>query len=311
MRRKIQQQRREYVQRLMRRSPIARNQIAAISGLSNPYIRDLEMGNINNVGREKLISLSIALDLSLNEIDQMLTVFDRAKLSREDIPFFIEAAKRCRISAALHPVHDSFTFDLLLLSAERMPGPHVIVSTRPASCLRTEGHRLYAEKALVAAHRIYGELVAEINRERRRRLMINLNNHPLEQYVCRKCLQDYIKNCDDPVEKAWRIEHMKNAIRMINGFDNYHFYLVDECASFIFVLKTPVTDTPESEKLVITVLPPHRLQIRTSGLLAGFATDSQAVILNFKEELRFIRESVIDAYRDRRALLEFLNALIS
>jgi len=119
------------MQRLMGGSPVARNQIAAISGLSNPYIRDLEMGNIANVGREKLISLAIGLDLSLGEIDEMLTVFDRAKLTQADIPLFLEASRRSRISAALHPVHDSYTFDLLLLSAEQVPGPHVIVSTRP------------------------------------------------------------------------------------------------------------------------------------------------------------------------------------
>jgi transcriptional regulator with XRE-family HTH domain len=304
-----QHERREYVQGLMQRSPVSRNQIAAISGLSNPYIRDLEMGTIANVGREKLIALAIALDLDLSEIDHMLTVFDRARLSRDDIPDFLEASKRCRISAALHPVHDSYTFDLLLLSAELIAGPHVIVSTRPASCLRTEEHRWYSEKTLVEKHGIYAELVAEINRERRRRMMINLNNHPLEQYVCKKCLQDYIRDCEDPVEKNWRKHHIKNAVNMLKGFENYHFYLVNECASFIFVLKTPASAANESEKLVITVLPPHRIKIRASGLLAGFATDSQAVILNFKEELRFIKESVIEDYLDRGRLIDFLEGL--
>jgi transcriptional regulator with XRE-family HTH domain len=105
----------EYVQALLKDSPVSRNQIAAISGLSNPYILGLEQGNIANVGRDKLISLAVALDMKLGEIDHMLTVFDRAALSGEDIPVFLEASRRCRISAALHPAHDSYTLDLMLL----------------------------------------------------------------------------------------------------------------------------------------------------------------------------------------------------
>jgi hypothetical protein len=208
-------------------------------------------------------------------------------------------------------VHDSFTFDLLLLSAEQKPGPHVISSTRPASCLRTEQHRLYSEKALAAAHPIYGELICEINRERRRQLLINLNNHPVEQYVCIKCLEDYIRQSEDPVEKGWRIEHIRNAMRLIREFDLFRFYLVSECSSFIFVLKTPVDAESDSEKLVITVLPPHRTQIRTSGLLAGFATDSHAVISNFKKELQFIQNAVIGELSDRKRLIAYLEKLIA
>jgi hypothetical protein len=41
------------VQAILRDSPVSRNQIAAISGLSNPYIIGLEQGNIANVGRDK------------------------------------------------------------------------------------------------------------------------------------------------------------------------------------------------------------------------------------------------------------------
>jgi len=308
---KRRKQQREYIQTLMRNSPIARNQIAAISGLSNPYIKGLELGNISNVGREKLISLGIALDLSLSEIDKMLTIFDRTHLSRDDILTFIETSKRCRISAALHPVHDSYTFDLMLLSAEQKPGSHVIVSSRPASCLREVGHRRYAEKKLVEAHPIYGFLVAAINKERKSRLMINLNDHRVANYVCEHCLRDYIRLCDDPIERHWRIEHIKNTINIINSFENFDFFLTEECPSFIFVLRTPDDIENESEKLIITVLPPHRMSVRASGLLAGFATDSQAVILNFKKELKFLEKSIIRRYLDRSKLLDFLHNLIS
>jgi hypothetical protein len=242
-------------------------------------------------------------------MDKMLTIFDRAALSGEDIPIFIQASERSRISAALHPIRDSFTFDIAILSAERIPGDHVIVSPRPASCLRAEGHRAYEEKSLVKAHPLYANLVEAISRERRKQLMVNLETHSVQQYVCRQCLIDYIRYCTDAEEKRWRTRHIQNAINIITGFEKFEFYLTRECPSFIFVMRTPPPDSGNSEKLIITVLPPHRLQVRTSGLLAGFATDNQAVILNFKEELKFIRESVIDDYRDRQQLVDFLVGL--
>jgi transcriptional regulator with XRE-family HTH domain len=299
-----------YVEKALARSPLSRNQIAAVSGLSNAYIRELEKGGIGNVGREKLIALAIALNLSLSEMDAMLAVFDRAALSEEDIPIFLQASEQSRITAALHPVRDSFTFDIAILAVERIPGNHVIVSPRPASCLRAEGHRAYAEKALVASHPLYAELVEAINRERRKQLIANLSHHRVQQYVCHQCLIDYIQDCADPEERKWRIRHVRNAINIITSFETFDFFLTRECPSFIFVMRTPPNDSGHSEKLIITVLPPHRLQVRTSGLLAGFATDNQAVILNFKEELKFVRDSVIEEYRDRTRLVEYLERLV-
>ncbi len=301
-----QKKKSDFVEAVLAKSPLSRNQIASISGLSNAYIRELEKGSIGNAGREKLIAFAIALNLSLPEMDRMLAVFDRAALSGDDIPIFIQASERSRISAALHPIRDSFTFDIAILSAERIPGDHVIVSTRPASCLRAEGHRAYEEISLVRAHPLYADLVESINRERRKQLMISLDRHKVQQYVCMQCLTDYVRDCTDAEEKRWRRRHIRNAVNMINSFEKFEFYLTRECPSFIFVMRSPPPDSGNSEKLIITVLPPHRLQVRTSGLLAGFATDNQAVILNFKAELEFIRESIIDEYRDRQKLVDFL-----
>lgn len=300
-----------YVQGLLKASPVSRNQIASISGLSNPYILGLEQGSIGNVGRDKLISLAVALDMKLVEIDGMLNVFDRAGLSGEDIPIFLEASRRCRISAALHPAHDTYTLDLLLLSVERIKGDHVIVSPRPPSCLRAEGHRYYSEKALVDAHPIYGDLIVAILRERKRWLTKNLADHTLEHYMCRHCLEDYVRRCEDATERTWRVQHIKNALSMIESNEHFRLFLTRECPSFVFVLKSPPRTSRQNEKLVITVLPPHRFQVRTSGLLAGFATDSKAVVLNIKEEIKYLKEAVIEEFLDRRRLIQYLHDLVS
>ena len=75
----------DHVKMLLKRSRMPRNQVAAISGLSNEYIRVLEYGKSASVAREKLISFAVALNLDLHETDDLLTVFDRTKLTLDDI----------------------------------------------------------------------------------------------------------------------------------------------------------------------------------------------------------------------------------
>ena len=302
--------RQEYIRNLMDKNPTTRNQIAAISGLSNPYIKELEKDNINSVGREKLLFLSIALDLSLGEIDDLLTVFDRSNLSVQDIPLFLKLAEKCQFSAALHPINDSYTLDLMLLAAEEKQGPHQIVSTRPASCFRLEGHRLYSEKILVNAHPIYGDLVSSINRKRRQRFLVNLNDHIVENFVCAHCLEEYIKNCEDSEEKSWRIKHIRNIINIISGFENFCFYLTRKCPGFVFVLKSGFPAPENPDKLIIATFSPHPLATKESRSLTGFATQNKAVIVNFKKELDSIRASIVPQYLDREKLIDYLEQLI-
>lgn len=301
--------RKAYIRMLMDKTPATRNQIASISGLSNPYIKELEEGNIINVGREKLLALSIALDLSLTEIDDLLTVFERSKLSVGDIPLFLNTAERLRLSAAMHPINDSYALDLMFLAAEIERGPHIIVSTRPASCFRHENHRLYAEKPLVEAHPIYGDLVSAINRERRRRFLINLEANTAENYVCVHCLEDYIRRCDDEEERTWRLRHLQSVIEVIESYPNFKFFLTKECPSFLFVMKSASSSENDVGRLIITAFAQHRFTTKTSASLTGFATENKAVITNFRNELNFIRGSVLTEFKDRKRLSAHLRDL--
>ena len=301
----------EYIRQLLSKSPMPRNQVAAISGLTNTYICDLEKGIIANVARTKLISLAVALNLNLVETDQMLNVFDRAALTRDDIPIFLETTEKRHISSALLPVRDRYSLDLMMLSAEKIPGEHVLVSSEPTVCLRAEGHRKYSERRMAAAHPIYDELVETIGRERRAALERNLEEHLFTQYICPSCLEDYIRRCQDDIERGWRLKHIENVIEFLERFSNWHFYFINTCPTFNFVLKTPAPKTGENEKLLITRLAPHRFQGKRSGKLTGFTTDNQVVIQNFKEEINGIKNVVIPEYRDRKKTVAFLKKLIS
>lgn len=299
----------EYIQQVLARSPMPRNQVAAISGLTNTYIRDLEKGIIANVAREKLISLAVAFNLDLTETDRMLNVFDRASLTVDDIPIFIQTTEKGHITSALLPVRDRYSLDLMILSTERIPGRQVLVSSEPTVGLRAEGHRKHSERLLSSMHAIYNDLVEAIGRKRREAIEANLASHTVEQYICPKCLEDYVRHCSDPVEKQWRIKHIANVIDFVEQYPNWHFNLVNSCPTFTFTLKVPDPKTGEKDKFLMTSLPPHRFQGKRTGKLTGFATDNPVVIKNFKDEIEGIKKVVIKKYLDRKKLVAFLMAI--
>ncbi|MGD9123840.1 MAG: helix-turn-helix transcriptional regulator [Desulfarculaceae bacterium] len=300
----------EYIRGLLANNPMPRNQVAVISGLSNTYIRDLEQGIIANVARDKLISLAVALNLDLNETDNMLNVFDRAPLSLKDIPIFLATAEKGTITSVLLPVRDRYALDLMMLSAERIPGRHVVVSSEPTVCLRAKGHRMYSERRLVARHPIYGELVEAIGRKRLQALEQNLASHQVEQYICRDCLEDYLRLSVDPIEREWRVKHLQNVRDFLHRYDNWKLFLINSCPTFSFVMKMPMAGTGENDKLLITQLPRHRFQGQRTGKLTGFTTDNQVVIQNFKDELQGLVGTIHSQYLDRKNLREYLDNLI-
>ena len=297
-----------YIKALLMRSPMPRNQVAAISGLTNTYIRDLERGIIANVAREKLISLAVAFNLDLTETDRMLTIFDRAALTEDDIPIFLRTAEKGGFSSALLPVRDRYALDLMMLATERIPGRHVLVSTEPPVGLRSEGHRKHSEERLAVMHGIYNELVEAIGRERRKAVEANLAHHPIDVYICPECLHNYIRYCNDPVERQWRIKHINTVIEFVERFANWHFRLVESCPTFSFVLKIPAR-SGEKDRFLLTSLPPHRFQGKRSGKLSGFVTDNPVVIENFKDELAGIERVVMPEYLDPGRLIDFLRAV--
>ena len=306
---KQQAARADYVRSLLGAVPLPRNQIAAASGLSNTYIRDLEQGNIANVARGKLISFAVALNLSLTGIDEMLNRFDRAPLSTADIGLFLQTAAQRRFSSALVPIRDDFTLGLVLLSTERIAGKHVIVSSEPTVCLRRSGHVGYAQRRLAENHPIHGSLVQAIAESRRHTFLENLQRHPVHQYICRHCLEDYIRHCDDSVERRWRIRHLRAVVETLHNRPNWEFFLTDTCPTFIFTLKTPADRPGAGHRLIITRQAPHRFQGRRLGKLAGFVTDNAAVVESFRNELASIAGVVIDELRDRPRLVEYLEGL--
>ncbi len=288
-----------------------RNQIAAFSGLSNTYIRDLEAGNYASVRREKLIALAVAVNINLQETDRLLEIFDRTPLTADDIPTFLETAAGQRASGALLPLRDGFPLELALLSAERRPGPQVVVNPQPPFSLFEEGHRRHIERRNLDDHPIYGELVEAISRERRRVLDQNLARHRVEQFICRECLELYTRGEDDPADLQWRRKHIANVIRYLGEQPNFFLHVVQFCPTASFTLKFAPDTAPNGDQIFLVFWPRHQIWGKRSGRLSGFTTTNPVVIDNFKEEVASLSRVVVEEFQRRERLAAYLRGLIA
>ncbi len=303
-----------YIGDLLSKSTKPRNQIAAISGLSNTYIKQLENGNFVSVRREKLIAFGLALSLNLVEIDKLLNFFDRTPFSSDDISTVLEMSKLKMKSTALLPLKNGFPLELAILSAERLDGDLTVLYPEPTFCLYPKGFRQYSERMNVARHALYNELVEAINSERNRVFYDNLERsgeNSYTQFICKDCLEDYILNCDDPIEKKYRDEHIKLIISALKKYENFNFFIINHCPTTSFTLKQTSESSKDTDKLFIVFWPRHLKRGRRSGRLSGFTTDNNAVIQNYREEIEVLFNSKMEEFKKKSSLISYLEHLIS
>lgn len=317
-----QQKRAEFVQNLFKNNSMPRNQIASRAGLSNPYIMDLEAGNYRNVDRKKLISLSVGLSLSLNEADVLLNLFDRTNLTVDDIPLYIQLGKKSVTSSAMHPISSGYSYELSFLSLENTPGDLFIVAFQPSCILQVPGHHWYRKGKSEINHPIYGELIDAIGFERYQILNNHLENFRVEQFLCKRCLIDYMDKAYDRKEKEFRKAHIGRLIDIINTHDNFAFHLVHPCTRAHFTLKI-ARESGKPHDTVIFCFYPRFMDIDADdnyssqyfgsyheGSFSGFETSNGLVVRNYEKEVSNIRKTIIEEYEDRERLVAFLKTFL-
>jgi|GEM_PF-573152 len=298
------------IKNLIAQSGLPRNQVAALSGLSNAHIRELEKGALTNVGRDKLIALAVALSLDLKTIDQLLKAFDRTPLTEEDVPLFLGVAEKSKLSTVPISVRDMYTLELHIGTVEKAPGRHVLVSVRPTESFKEEGHRRYQERHMAKQHPVYEKLNEAIFRRRREAVLENASHYNFDQYICKSCLTEYLTMCQDQVEKSWRVRHILNTISYIDKIKRFNFYLTESCPSFIFVMKLPDLSAGESEQLILINLPSHLWKPSRSGLISGFITLNKELVNVFKREIEIVEGKVDENLADRGKLIRYLEELV-
>lgn len=305
---KLRRKRAEFICDLIASSRIPRNQVAAAAGLTNTYIRDLELGNIANVDRRKLLRLAVALNMNLNRIDDMLTIFDRASLSSDDIGIFIESARKRKITTALFPLRDFYAYELAVYAMEVVPGDQIMVNDRPTVCLREPGHRTFSDNRLVQAHPLYAELLETIGDVRRSQFEANLKKYTVTHYLCRECIQGYIRDNDNDEEAFWRRKHVANLLDYHRRYPNLKVHITGVCSYMLFSIKEPTDGS--GIQFNFCAKPGHYVPGDRPGRLSGFSTSNPVMLKTFQDELDSIKGWVIPEYEEREAVEAYLDRLI-
>jgi len=287
-----------------------RNQIATLSGLTNTYIRNLERGEIENVPRKRLIALGVALNLNFKNLERLLAAFDRASLTPEDVPSFIETAENAKLSEAVLPVRDLYAYELVMLALERTPGRQIIVNDRPTNSLLARGHRTHSDRAVIGQHAIYKDLIEATGNARRENFHNLAMNHKIDHYICRSCLEDYLAADVDEIEKAWRAKHVDALLEAVKRLGNFRLYITDTCVHLNFTIKLAASHK-DNDKISYSARAPHDHNRGKSGRLVGFISENPSLCQCFKEELSRVADSVIGSLDERQRQIEYLNDLLA
>ena len=296
---------------LMAQSHMPRNQVASMSGLTNTYLRDMELGNVSSVSRQRIIRLGLALSLELDQIDRLLHAFDRTELTAKDIHLFLKAAREMTVSGALHHVSSLISYDLYINSARRIPGDQFSSLQVIAGTLQAWGHSAFLASRSGIHHPILSDLKEAIGREKYRTLVRLLENSKVENFACRRCFEDYIYFCDDPEERSFRLEHLRSLTRFLLEQRNFHFYLTNVCPPFQFTLKFPDDSETQTEKVwfmgkQIRSCPPH-----PRSKLIAFATDNPQLVATFKSEMQVVRGAAVKELLSKEKMLAYLENMIT
>jgi len=285
-----------------------RNQIATLSGLTNTYIRNLEKGEIENVPKKRLIALGVALNLDLSELEILLQAFDRAGLTQDDIPVFIESARTTKFSEAVVPVRDLSAYELIHLSLESAPGRHVIVNDRPTSSLMVEGHRTHADRTILSRHTIFRELNEAIGTARRENFMKLVSTYPVDHYICKACLEDYLAKDQDRFERLYRYRHVLSLLETVKTQKNFNLSITETCFEMLFTMKTS-DQNGTNDKLSFSSRAPHSRSRGKRGRINGFFTENPALCKCFEGELQQISQAIMP-FSNKKQQIEYLYGLL-
>ena len=183
-----------HLKTLIDKALITNYQLAQISGLSHAYISMLDSGKISKYKKDKLVFIGVALNLSIDDINKLLNYYDFESISENDVPLFINAAKRRKI-IGLQPLYDNIGFDLLLLSLERLNGDEIIVSDRITNRLSPPKYAIYKELHRKGIEDILYLKIKSACVEKRKKIFYKtLRKYRIHHLVCEECLKNYIKH---------------------------------------------------------------------------------------------------------------------
>jgi transcriptional regulator with XRE-family HTH domain len=286
----------------LREAGISQNDLSLISGLSHTYLTSLRSGKIQRPGRDKIIPVSIALNLSFEETNHLLAEHGMLPLQEADIKLFVAVSKK-RMIRGHQPLFDNINFDLLLISLESLDGELVVVSNKPTAVLRDPAQITFMDKRDGITDPTYLRFREELARERRGILDERLEKFKMSYLLCHHCLEEYLSEAKkDEEEYAYVQRHVETLVEYLRH-PNFRLSLTTQCPALLFEIKT-LPGSAESEKHYKVFYIGHinrkhgtpeadGSHCRPYERLYGFATDSLKIATHFKNEYDSLMEKCL------------------
>ncbi|MBR9987329.1 MAG: helix-turn-helix transcriptional regulator [Desulfosarcina sp.] len=275
------------------------NTISKTSGISNTYLTKLINDNINRPGKDKIASIMLALNHSIEEINTILAGYDYQALDEPDIPEILENNRKRKIQGNTLSLYDDIHVKLLLSPMERMGGTKILVKKAPSVLFMPDelylGRKTDPNEDDPPDKIFYHAFTSALFKERKAIFQTSCETGTrFETYICRNCLEEYVKKVMDANQgnqPEMMLRFFANAAAAIQASpDQHRTWIMERCAWFDYMIQGDDHDDP---KVFFFGKKSHDYgSISEQVNLQGFSSDSPAMIALFRKETELCRSAI-------------------
>ena len=287
------------IRTIIQASGLKLNIISKMSGISHTYLTKLINDNINRPGKDKIASILLALNFSIDQVNQVLAGYDYRALDEPDIPEILDNNRKRKIQGNTLSLYDDIHVKLLLSSMERMGGTKILVKKAPSVLFMPDalylGRSSASSEADPPARSFYNAFTRALFQERKAIFRQSCQDGALfETFICRHCLEDYISKAmtDEPVDRRRLvIQFFANAAAAIRSNPAQHqIWIMDRCPWFDYMIQGNDRADP---KVFFFGKKSHEYGTTDGQInLQGFSSDSASMIDLFRKETDLCQNAV-------------------
>ncbi|MEE4112006.1 MAG: helix-turn-helix transcriptional regulator [Desulfobacteraceae bacterium] len=287
------------IREIINDSGLKLNTISKTSGISHTYLTKLINDNINRPGKDKIASIMLALNHSIEEINTVLAGYDYQALDEPDIPGILENNRKRKIEGNTLSLYDDIHVKLLLSPMERMGGTKILVKKAPSVLFMPDelylGRKTDTDDNDPPDKSFYHAFTSALFKERKAIFQMSCNaGARFETYICRHCLEAYVKNVMDANQGGQPelvLRFFANAAAAIRANpDQHRTWIMERCPWFDYMIQGDDHDDP---KVFFFGKKSHDYgSTCEQANLQGFSSDSPAMIDLFRKETRLCRSAI-------------------
>jgi transcriptional regulator with XRE-family HTH domain len=284
---------------IIEKSGLKLNTISKTSGISHTYLTKLMNDNINRPGKDKIASIMLTLNYSIDEINTVLAGYDYQALDEPDIPEILDNNRKRKIKGNTLSLYDDIHVKLLLSPMERMGGTKILVKKAPSVLFMPDelylGHKPDTNKNKAPDKNFYHAFTRALFKERKTIFQESCKaGTRFETFICRHCLEEYVKkimHANQGNQPDLIMRFFANAAAAIRANpDQHRTWIMERCPWFDYMIQG---DNRKDPKVFFFGKKSHDYGAdNEQSNLQGFTSDSPAMIELFRKETQMCRSAI-------------------